>query len=89
MAFSPESIDTSGVLDGDGFSILINVTVLANPLVVAGGLFLEGDTILLSEGRAKLSISHVEPLLLQNPGQAWISSKSLGSSQGGASQGGN
>ena len=90
IVFLPESIDPSGVLNGDGLASVINVAVLSNPLVVAGRPLLEGVSILLSKGRAKLSVSHVEPLLLQDPGQAGVSGEglALGSGQAYARQGG-
>ena len=34
--------------------------ILTDPLVVASGLLLESDSILLSVGRSKLAITHVE-----------------------------
>ena len=83
---SPESIDSSAVLDHDGISILVNVAVLANPLVVARGFLLESDPVLLGVGRTELAVSHVEPLLLQDSGQAGVAIE-LGGSLAGAGQG--
>ena len=36
------------------------IILLTNPLVVASGLLLESDSILLSVGSSKLAITHVE-----------------------------
>ena len=57
----PESVDSSGVLDGDGLAGVVDVAVLADPLVVAGRLLLRDCSVLLGEGGAKLTVSHVEP----------------------------
>merc|ERR1719278_992686 len=81
-----ESIDTSAVLDHNGISILVNVAVLANPLVVARGFLLESDSVLLGVGRTELAVSHVDPLLLQDSGQAGVAIE-LGGSLAGAGQG--
>ena len=86
--FVPESIDTSWVLNNNFISIFINVAVLTwtryygtfinkyfltNSFIVSCGLFFEGNSIFLGIGGSKLSVSHVEPLLLQDPGQTVIS----------------
>ena len=39
--------------------ILVNVA-LTNPLVVASGLLLEGDSVLLSISSSELAVAHVE-----------------------------
>ena len=38
--FLPEPVDTGRVLDGDRLAGVVDVAVLANPLVVASGLLL-------------------------------------------------
>merc|ERR1712088_584321 len=77
-----ESIDTSAVLDHNGISILVNVAVLANPLVISRGFLLESDSVLLGVGGPELAVSHVEPLLLQDPGQAGVAIELRGSLAG-------
>ena len=86
VGISPESIDPSAVLHYDGVPVLVNVAVLANPLVISRGFLLESHSVLLGVGRPELAVPHVEPLLLQDPGQAGVAIE-LGSSLAGAGQG--
>ena len=82
VGISPESIDPSAVLDYDGVPVLVNVAVLSDSLVVARGLLLESDSIFLGISCSKLAVPHVEPLLLEDPGQAGISIKLWGREAG-------
>ena len=49
MFHSPESIDTSTVLDSVCFTIISNITVLSYSLIVANTLFSVDNSILLSK----------------------------------------
>ena len=68
----PESVLARRVLHCDRLAVVVNVAVLANPLVVASGFLLRDGSVLLSEGRSELSVAHVEPLLLQDSGKGGI-----------------
>ena len=72
QGFSPEPVDAGGVLDGDRLAGVVDVAVLADPLIVASGLLLRDGSVLLSEGRSELAVAHVEPLLLQDSGEGGI-----------------
>jgi len=61
----PEPILASCVSDSDGFAVIVNVAILPDSLPISCGLLPEYGTILLSKGRAKPSVTSVEPLLLQ------------------------
>ena len=82
---SPESVDAGRVLDSDGLASVVDVAVLADPLVVAGGLLLGDGAVLLGEGGPKLAIAHVEPLLLQDSGERGVALE-LGGGKGRGSQ---
>ena len=47
---NPEAVLASGVSDSDGLPVLVNVTVLANPLPVSCRLLPEHRPVLLGEG---------------------------------------
>ena len=84
----PESIDASRVFDSDRFAGVVDVAVLADPLVVASGLLLRDGSVFLSKGGSELAIAHVEPLLLQDPGEGGVALE-LGRGKGGGRQQGN
>jgi len=63
-----ESILSSSVFHGNGFAILVNVTVLSNPLPISRGLLSVDCAIFLGKGRSKPSIPSIEPLLLEDLG---------------------
>ena len=68
----PESVDAGLVLDGVGLAVVSDVLVLPDPVVVAVRLLLEEDAVLLLGGVAELLVSHVEPLLLHDLGEAGV-----------------
>jgi hypothetical protein len=64
----PEPVLASGVPDGDGLAVLVNVAVLAHPLPVSSGLLPEHRPVLLGEGGAEPAVSSVKSLFFQNLG---------------------
>ena len=64
----PESVLAGSVLHCDGLAIVVNVTVLTDPLSVSRHLLPGDGPVLLSVRRAKPPVSGIESLLLQDLG---------------------
>ena len=69
---APKSINASLVLDGVQLSVIAHVLILSNPVVVPLALLPDDDAILLLRGVTELVVPDVEPLLLNDLGEARI-----------------
>ncbi len=71
-ADDPEAVDAGLVLDRVQLAVVAHVLVLSDAVVAGGGLLLDDDAVLLLRGVSELVVAHVEPLLLDDLGQAGV-----------------
>merc|ERR1712038_253249 len=77
-----ESVDSSFPSNGIKFSIVSDVLIFANSLIVSSRLFFDDDSIFLLGSMAKASLTSVESLLLDDLGHAGVTIEALGGSKG-------